>query len=291
MRSSGCTTMVGTEVTSSPRATTIRSTLASDAHAPAEATTSASTPKTQRTAFGGSPSSRAIAAGWKSRDTTGFGRGFSRGTSEGLCTIAYPHEFCLSGPQALIGHACLQEPGVRPDSRDGSIVENNDAIRRNQRGQAVRYHDQGPPPGDGPQALMHDRLALRIECACRLVEQQDARLAHQRPCDGKTLLLPPRQIARILLEQGIEPLRHPLDELQRPAQPGRLHDLIERRVRPTHADILPDRAAEDETVLHHHADVVPQMHEVDLPNIDAIDADDATLRGIEALNETGQGGL
>ena len=41
------------------------------------------------------------------------------------------------------------------------------------------------------QRLLHQRLALRVQCACGLVQEEDLRPPQERPGDGQALLLPP----------------------------------------------------------------------------------------------------
>ena len=56
------------------------------------------------------------------------------------------------------------------------------------------------------------RLALRIECAGRLVEDAEWRIVDQRACDRQPLLLSAREVGRTFLNVGLVAVRHPLDE-------------------------------------------------------------------------------
>ena len=79
--------------------------------------------------------------------------------------------------------------------RDPSHLEHVGAVRDLQRaGHVLLDQDQcGALPVDLPQGLADPRHELRREAERRLVEQQQLRLAHERPPDGQHLLLAPRQ--------------------------------------------------------------------------------------------------
>ena len=62
--------------------------------------------------------------------------------------------------------------------------------------QPVRDHQRGAALHDLVERLLHQRLALRIERAGRLVEQQDRRVAQDRPGDGDPLPLAGRTASR-----------------------------------------------------------------------------------------------
>ena len=59
----------------------------------------------------------------------------------------------------------------------------------------------------------------------------------------------------------------------------RLDDLVHRRVEPAVADVLGDRAGEQQRLLEHDADLVAQRVELELADVDAVDAGSARPAG------------
>ena len=53
----------------------------------------------------------------------------------------------------------------------------------------MRDDEDGPPFGDTRHVLLIDTLALIIERARRFIEEQDARVGNQSPCNGNALSL------------------------------------------------------------------------------------------------------
>ena len=74
-------------------------------------------------------------------------------------------------------------------------------------------------------------------------------------------------------------MRQPVDELLGAGQARGLDDLGQRRVGPGGRDVLADGAAEQEIVLQHHADAAPQMVEIDVADVDAVEPDQPSWAG------------
>src|SRR6202022_4253349 len=113
-----------------------------------------------------------------------------------------------------------------------------------------------------------------VECARRLVQDQDPRVPEQRPSNGQALTLAPREIGRTLPDEGVVAARQVLDEFFRAGEPGGMDDFLETRIRLCRGYRLADRAAEQETLLRNHAKARPQVIDVDLPQIVAVDFDE-----------------
>ena len=145
----------------------------------------------------------------------------------------------------------------------------------------------GPAARDAHEIGVDDRLALRVERARRLVQDQHRRIDDRARGDGQALPLAARQVGRALPPGGVVAARHALDEFFRPRQLRGPHDLVERGSRPRDADVLAHRAAEKEVLLRHHADAAPQMVQLDLAQVHAVDLDDALVAGVEPLQQPG----
>src|SRR5262249_14809206 len=141
---------------------------------------------------------------------------------------------------------------------------------------------------DGRQVVLNDRLALRVERAGRLVEDQYARLGHEGARDGEPLLLPAREIRAVLHQHGVQPLRQAVDELGRAGHPCSEQDLLQGRVELGDGDVLPHRAVEQKGFLEHHPDIAPQVVELDVARVHAIQSYYALLRGVQPLDQARQ---
>ena len=60
---------------------------------------------------------------------------------------------------------------------------------------------------------------------------------------------------------------------------------LERRVGRGGRDVVADGAAEQEVLLQHDADAAAQMGEVDVADVDAVEADHALLGRLDALDQ------
>ena len=69
------------------------------------------------------------------------------------------------------------------------LVHHDDPVRLPHRAQAVRDDDHRAALADRRHVALEDRLALVVERAGRLVEDQDARIGEQRAGDGDALAL------------------------------------------------------------------------------------------------------
>ena len=74
-----------------------------------------------------------------------------------------------------IGHAARDELVVAADIGDLAALDHQDRVGVDQRRQAVGDDDDGASLGDLPQVLPDDRLAVGIERARRLVEDEKTR--------------------------------------------------------------------------------------------------------------------
>ena len=174
---------------------------------------------------------------------------------------------------------------------DLAALDHEDGVRIGERRQSVGYDDNGSPLCNATQIIADDRLAIGVERARRLIEDEEPRVRHQRAGNGETLLLAAGEVLRILLQHGLEAARQPLDELVGACETRRLGDLLQGSVRLGGSNVLTHRAAEKEVVLQHHADTPAQVDKVDFAAIDPVNAHEALLNGIEALNEPRDGRL
>ena len=206
----------------------------------------------------------------------------------GPCVI---HEAVLLRPELAIDRAALEQRAVRGDVHDLALFQHQDLVAFGERRQAVGDDHHGPAARDAQQVGVDQRLALGIERAGGLVEDQDARIGDQRARDREALPLAAGEVGRAFLDVGLVAVRHALDEFFGAGQPGRAHRVVQRQARPAGEDVVADRAAEQEVVLQHDAEALAQVAQVDLAQIGAVDLHIAGVVAVDALQQAGDGRL
>ena len=73
---------------------------------------------------------------------------------------------------------------------------------------------------------MNQLLALRVEIARCLVQNQNLRCLQDRPRDREALLLPARQLDATLADEGLVSIGQIFDELVGVRAPGGILDLV-----------------------------------------------------------------
>ena len=144
------------------------------------------------------------------------------------------------------------------------------------------------PARDAAQVSADDRLAFRIQRACRLVQDENARIGDERPRDRQTLLLSARQVAGVLFQHGVEAARQPLDEFVGAGQLRGPHHLSEAGVALGAGDVFAHRAAKQEIILEHDAETAAQMGEIEFAGLDPVDAQQAARCRIHAADQPRQ---
>jgi len=105
-------------------------------------------------------------------------------------------------PKLLVGGAAGQQVAVRAEVEDAALVEHQDGIAIGQRGQPVGDDDHGAAVRHLGEVGVDQGLAFRVERTGRLIEDQDARVVHQRPGDGEALALAAGEVGRAFLDHG-----------------------------------------------------------------------------------------
>jgi hypothetical protein len=165
-----------------------------------------------------------------------------------------------------------------------AALERDDAIRRPHGREPVRDDEDGARLGDLHHVLLNDALALVVEGAGRLVEDQDARIGDERAGNGDALALAARERRAALADDGVVALAQLEDEFVRSREPRRCDDTLHRHGRIGERDVLAHRAVEQHVLLQDHADLAAQPCRVGHGEIHAVDQDGPALRNVEALN-------
>ena len=90
---------------------------------------------------------------------------------------------------------------------DAAAVDHDDAVGIDGGGQPMRDHERGAVAHELLERVLHQPLALRIERAGGLVEQQDRRILEDGARDGDALLLAAREPRAALAEEGVVAFR------------------------------------------------------------------------------------
>ena len=141
------------------------------------------------------------------------------------------------------------------------------------------------------QRLLDDRLVLRIDRGQRLVEDQDRRVAQQRPGDGDALALPARQPDAPLSDHGVVTLREPGDELVGVRGARRGLELPGGGVGLAEPEVVRDGAVKEIGLLVHHRDTAVDVVGTQSAQIVPADTHHPFIGVVEAHQQPDDGGL
>ena len=159
---------------------------------------------------------------------------------------------------------------------------------RAHRRQPVRDDQHGAVARDAPHVLLDHPLALIVERARRLVEDEDARVAHQRTGDGDALALAARQARAALANDRLVTLRQFEDELVRAGERRRRGNPLDRHAWVRQRDVVTDRTIEEDVLLQHDPNLPPEPGGVNRRDIDPVDEHAPAFRDVEPLYELRQ---
>jgi hypothetical protein len=145
--------------------------------------------------------------------------------------------------------------------------------------------------GQRLQGLGHHRGRRGVQPRRRLVEDQDRGVPDERAGDGQPLPLPSGQGRGPLAEDGVVAIGHGRDEVVGGRLLGRGDDVLGRRPLAAVGDVLRHGAAQQQRLLQHHADLLPQGVEGELPDVQAVDEDGARVRVVQPRQELGDRAL
>ena len=110
---------------------------------------------------------------------------------------------CLEPMESCISAAGLDQIVMGAVLDQAAALDGDDAIGHPQRGEPMRDDEHRSALRDLRHVLLNDALALVVERACRLVENQDARIGNQRAGDGDALPLAAGQAAAALTDDRV----------------------------------------------------------------------------------------
>src|SRR6185436_16424424 len=196
-------------------------------------------------------------------------------------------EPCLEPMQRCIAATCPDESVMAAVLDQTATLERYDAIRRPHGREPVRYDENRPPSGDLLHVLLNDALALIIEGAGRLIENQYARVADERAGNRNTLALTAGERRAALAYDRVIAFRQFEDEFMRARKPCCRHDALHRQGRIGECNILAHRAVEQHALLKDYTDLPAQPGRVGHCEIHSVDQNAPAFRDIEALDDLG----
>ncbi|KAH0533739.1 hypothetical protein FGG08_007578 [Glutinoglossum americanum] len=174
---------------------------------------------------------------------------------------------------------------------DAAAIDHRHAVDIADGREPVRDDDRGPSAHRLLQGDLHGPFAGLVEGAGGLVEDQDPRIAVERPGDREALALAPGQARTPVAQDVVQALGETADEFRGIGQlrgpPGAL--LVGSAVAPR--DVAQDGVVEEDHVLVDHADVPAQVAQVEAGQVVAVDLHLAALRTVEAEGEARDGAL
>src|SRR4029077_9728459 len=212
----------------------------------------------------------------------------------GLACMAGSADFkdaSLQPMQRCIATACSDQRVVGAVLDQAAVLERNDAIQRPHGREPMRDDQNRPPLCDLLHVLLDDTLALIVEGARRLIEDQNARVGDERAGNGDALSLATREGRAALADDRVVAFGQLEDEFVRPRKACRRDDALHRHRWVGERDILADRAVEQHVLLQDDANLAAQPGRVDHGEIHAVDQDAPALRDVEALDELGERAL
>ena len=176
-----------------------------------------------------------------------------------------------------------------------ALVQNEDLVRIADGADAVA-RDQRRATGERLAQTAQDvRLGVGVHRAQRVVEEHDGRLSRHRAGERGALLLPTRQVDAAFAQLRVVSLAealHGLVQLRQPARPsdrrlGRRGRVVLEAV----AQVALDRLRKEQALLRHHADLAPELSEVELRDRHTVHEDRPLLRVEEAREQVQQRAL
>src|SRR5690606_1976664 len=119
----------------------------------------------------------------------------------------------LERGEAGVEAAPRRERLVRPVLDDAAPVEDEDAVGAADGREAVGDDERGAPLRQPVERLLHGPLALGVERARRLVEEEDGGVLQDGPRDGDPLALPARELHAPLADRRRVALGERRDEV------------------------------------------------------------------------------
>src|SRR5690348_5683782 len=118
----------------------------------------------------------------------------------------------LLRPEVPIDRTAFEKHVMRRKIDHLAELQNENVVAVHQASEPMGDDDHRPALRNALQIRAEYSLALRIECASRFVQDQNARVMDQGASDSQTLSLTARKIGRSLFYVSLVAVRHALDK-------------------------------------------------------------------------------
>ena len=191
----------------------------------------------------------------------------------------------LQRRQPRIERTVGQQLVVRAHGDDAAAFHHGDPVRVPDGREPMRDDQHGAPGHQPLERELDHALALGVERARRLVQQQDRTIGEDRARDREPLPLPAGQAHAALAEIAGVPLRQLRDEFGGEGGLARGAHLGFPGVRSSVADVFEDARREDDGILRHDREAGAHVPRIRVAHVDAVDAHRARLRIVEAQQQ------
>ena len=168
---------------------------------------------------------------------------------------------------------------------DPSAVERDDTVDVTQRRQPVRNDDRGASFGRTAHVLLDHALALVIERAGRLVENENALRVEQGAGERDSLALAAGQVRAARADSGRVPVGQTCDEIVRARGPGGVDHARHVTLGRAERNVLRHGSPEDRIVLLHRADVAAQPRRIEHHRVHAVEQQAPFGRHVQLLDQ------
>jgi len=174
-----------------------------------------------------------------------------------------------------------------PAFDDLPAVDDEDLVRRPDRGQPVGDDQRCPPGQRGRQRALDRRLGFGVQVRGRLVQHDHRRGLEQQPGQGQALFLPAGEPVAPVSRDRVQPARQRRDQLPDPGRLAGLDQLLFGRRRPRVQQVGPDRVVEQVGVLRHDSDHRPQRLQRQVADVVPADPHHPAHRVIQPRDQVG----
>src|SRR5262245_45258633 len=195
---------------------------------------------------------------------------------------------CLQTVQRRIAAACPDQVLMGAVLSQTAALDGEEAVAAPHRRQPMRNDEDDAAFGKPRHVLLDDPLALIVERARRLVEDQDARIGNERARDGETLALAAREAGAALSHNGVVTIGELKDEIMRAGHLRGGNDPFDRHRAVRQRNMVAHRAIEQDALLQHDADLTTQPGWINDAEINAVDQNPPALGHIEPLDQLGE---
>mmetsp|Transcript_5842 Transcript_5842/g.10521 ORF Transcript_5842/g.10521 Transcript_5842/m.10521 type:complete len:202 (-) Transcript_5842:63-668(-) len=178
-----------------------------------------------------------------------------------------------------------QQLVVRTTLHNHALFHNSNDIRAADGRQAMRHHHSCATSHQLLQRVLHQPLALRIQCRGCLVEQEDGRVLEHRACNGHALLLTAAQLHAALAHVSVVPLGQLLNEAGSIGSDRRGVHLRVAGAGAAKLDVICDRHGKQGWLLADQANVVAHPCERQRPHVRPVQSDGPACDVVKALHQ------